>query len=196
MAEKYNVDPRDHDSEYNDSLFAGARDAPAGRDVGRDPGAEGERFNQRIGSGDSLRAGGGRPAERHVAWWGCNGEPSGGTEPYNRPLGGYTWRAGSSPAITMAWTWLGETISLCWQRARDSRYAGWNNNGYGRVVDAHSSSFSLCGTSIRSTSAAGNTSTRGSDRRMGNTQQFRHAPAFEVRDVGFNPLNPQNYIGF
>jgi murein DD-endopeptidase MepM/ murein hydrolase activator NlpD len=204
LAEKYNVDPYVIiDSEYNDSLFGSVPETrlPVGMWVVI-PGAEGERFNQRIaGSGGFTEgsAAGGLLSGTY-SLWGCTANLQGGTEPYNRPLGGYTWMRGFIPGYHDGVDLAGrDNQPVLAAGAGTVVYAGWNNNGYGRVVViAHSSSFSLyghlnsinvrCGQYVDQGQVIGG---------MGNTGNSSGTHLhFEVRDVGFNPLNPQNYIGF
>lgn len=204
LAEKYDVDPYVIiDSEYNDALFGSVPDTrlPAGMWV-LIPGAEGERFNERIaGSGGftSGSAAGGLLSGTY-SLWGCSAELQGGTEPYGRPLGGYTWMRGFIPGYHDGVDLAGRTDQpVLAAGAGTVVYAGWNNNGYGRVVViAHSGSFSLyghlnsinvrCGQYVEQGEAIGS---------MGNTGNSSGTHLhFEVRDVNFNPLNPQNYVGF
>ncbi len=204
LAEKYEVDPYVIiDSEYNDALFGSVPDTrlPVGMWVVI-PGAEGERFNARIaGSGgftDGSAAAG--LLSGTYSLWGCSAELQGGTEPYGRPLGGYTWMRGFIPGYHDGVDLAGRPDQpVLASGAGTVVYAGWNNNGYGRVVViAHSSSFSLyghlnsinvrCGQYVDQGQAVGGMGSTGNS-----SGTHLH---FEVRDAGFTPLNPQNYVGF
>lgn len=204
LAEKYAVDPYVIiDSEYNEALFGSVPDTrlPKGMWVVI-PGAEGERFNERIaGSGGFTDGGGGGGLlSGTYSLWGCSADLQGGTEPYSRPLGGYTWMRGFIPGYHDGVDLAGRTDQpVLAAGAGTVVYAGWNNNGYGRVVViAHSASFSLyghlnsinvrCGQYVDQGQPVGG---------MGNTGNSSGTHLhFEVRDTGFSPLNPQNYVGF
>lgn len=200
IAEKYNVDPYVIiDSEYNDALFGSVPETrlPAGVWVFI-PGAEGERFNERIVGSGGFTAGG--LLSGTYSLWGCATELQGGTEPYGRPLGGYTWMRGFIPGYHDGVDLAGRPDQpVLAAGAGTVVYAGWNNNGYGRVVVvAHSGSFSLYGHLNSINVRCGQYVDQGqSIGGMGNTGNSSGTHLhFEVRDTGFNPVNPQNYVGF
>lgn len=204
LAEKYAVDPYVIiDSEYNEELFGSVPDTrlPKGMWVVI-PGAEGERFNERIaGSGGFTDGGGGGGLlSGTYSLWGCSADLQGGTEPYNRPLGGYTWMRGFIPGYHDGVDLAGRSDQpVLAAGAGTVVYAGWNNNGYGRVVViAHSASFSLYGHLNSINVRCGQYVDQGqSIGGMGNTGNSSGTHLhFEVRDASFNPLNPQNYVGF
>lgn len=204
LAEKYGVDPYDIiDSEYNETLFGSVPDTrlPKGLWVVV-PGGEGERFNARITGAGTFTEGGtaGGLLSGTYSLWGCTANLEGGTEPYNRPLTGYTWMRGFIPGYHDGVDLAGRPDQpVMAAGAGTVVYAGWNNNGYGRVVViAHSASFSLyghlnsinvrCGQYVSQGTVIGG---------MGNTGNSSGTHLhFEVRDVDFNPVNPQNYVGF
>ena len=189
LAEKYNVDPYVIiDSEYNDSLFGSVPETrlPVGMWVVI-PGAEGERFNQRIaGSGGFTEgsAAGGLLSGTY-SLWGCTANLQGGTSRTTARWVAIRGCAGSSRLSRRCGPGRARQSACAGSGRRTVVYAGWNNNGYGRVVViAHSSSFSLyghlnsinvrCGQYVDQGQVIGDGQHR---------QQFRHAPAFEVRDV-------------
>lgn len=204
LAEKYAVDPYVIiDSDYNDTLFGSVPETrlPKGLWVVI-PGAEGERFNERITGSGGFANGSAASGllSGTYSLWGCTAELQGGSEPYGRPLGGYTWMRGFIPGYHDGVDLAGRSDQpVLAAGAGTVVYAGWNNNGYGRVVViAHSASFSLyghlnsinvrCGQYVDAGQSVGG---------MGNTGNSSGTHLhFEVRDAAFNPQNPQNYVGF
>ena len=203
LGEKYGVDPYVIiDSEYND-LFGSIPDTvlPEGMWIVV-PGGEAERalFLQGPISSGTGSTGTTDTVSGLYTLWGCTANVGGGSPPYSRPLGNFTWMRGFTPGghtgVDLAAS-TGDPIYA----AGDGTvvYSGWSDGGYGNVVViAHGSTFSLYGHMSRTGVRCGQQVSAGQViGAVGNTGNSTGPHLhFEVRDANFNAMNPQNWIGF
>ncbi len=201
LAAEYDVDPYTIiDAEYND-LFGSTPDTllVKGMRVAI-PGAEAERelfLPQRVDAGGGGSAG---VISGSYTLWGCTANVQGGTLPYGRPLGNYTWMRGVVPGghtgVDLAAS-TGDPIYAA--GAGTVVYSGWSNGGYGNVVViAHGPVFTIYGhmssRNVRCGQQVGAGEVIGAVGNTGNSSgPHLH---FEVRDADFNVLNPQNWVQF
>jgi murein DD-endopeptidase MepM/ murein hydrolase activator NlpD len=202
LGEQYGVDPYDIiDSEYN-NLFGSIPETVLVKGMWVVvPGGEGERVNLLSAGGQSVSGStsSGSISGTYILW-GCSSTITGGSPPYTRPLQDYTWMQGFSlgghEGVDLAAD-VGSPVSAA--GAGSVAYAGWIDTGYGYVVViAHGPTFSLyghlastsvsCGQSVSAGQGIGRSGNSGNS-----TGPHLH---FELRDANWNPINPQNYIGF
>ncbi|MCD4685403.1 MAG: peptidoglycan DD-metalloendopeptidase family protein [Anaerolineae bacterium] len=202
VAAEYDLDPYlIIDTEYND-LFGSIPETllVEGMWVVL-PGAEAERelFLVAAGSGTGS-SGTAEYVGGTYTLWGCTANVGGGTMPYGRPLGNYTWMRGMVPGghtgVDIAAS-AGDPVYA--SGGGTVVYAGWQNGGYGNVVViAHGPVFTLyahmtaanvgCGQQVSAGAVIGTVGSTGNS-----TGPHLH---FEVRNAQFNLLNPQNWVSF
>jgi murein DD-endopeptidase MepM/ murein hydrolase activator NlpD len=203
LAEMYSVDPYTIiDSEYN-TLFGSTPETllPEGLAVAV-PGGEAERMiflppNPNAGASGGGGAGG---VSGSYTLWGCSANVGGGTMPYGRPLGNYTWMRGFTrgyhEGVDIAAN-PGDPVYAA--GAGTVVYAGWRQGGYGNVVVlAHGSVFTIyahltaanvgCGQQVNAGQVIGTVGSTGNS-----TGPHLH---FEVRTADFTAVNPQSYVSF
>jgi murein DD-endopeptidase MepM/ murein hydrolase activator NlpD len=201
LAQKYAVDPYDViDSEYN-NLFGSTPDTLLVKGMWVVvPGGQGERVNLLPPNPNTTAVGGTDVIAGTYNLWGCTANVGSGTLPYTRPLDDYTWMQGFS---------LGghEGVDLAARPGTPVHaagggtvvFAGWSSYGYGNVVViahgpvftiyGHLSSYAVsCGQSVSAGNVIGAVGSTGNS-----SGPHLH---FEMRDANWNPVNPQNYVGF
>jgi murein DD-endopeptidase MepM/ murein hydrolase activator NlpD len=204
LADEYKVDPYTIiDAEYND-LFGSRPETllPEGTWVVI-PGGEAERalfLPEAAGSGTGSSSGGAGVLSGTYTLWGCTAELGGGSPPYGRPLGNYTWMRGFVPGGHTGVDLAGSAGDPVYAAGSGTVvYAGWSDGGYGNVIVlAHDTTFSLYGHLLRTGVNCGQRVSAGAViGQMGSTgNSSGNHLHFEVRDADFNARNPQNWIGF
>jgi murein DD-endopeptidase MepM/ murein hydrolase activator NlpD len=152
-------------------------------------------------AGGSSGSGGTAGVSGSYSLWGCNASVQGGGFPATNPLGGsrYTFFQGFSGAHTGVDLSADSGTPVGAAGLGTVVFAGWNSYGYGNtVVIAHGTTFTLyghlssigvrCGQSVSAGQTIGGVGSTGRS-----SGPHLH---FEIRDAGFNAMDPVYTIGF
>jgi murein DD-endopeptidase MepM/ murein hydrolase activator NlpD len=202
LAEQTGVDPFDIiDSPYNAPLFGALPDSllVEGLQI-MVPGGNGGNCNI-WGEGPTTSGSDGVASNTgQYSLWGCSATVKGGGFPIQNPVGGrYNFFQGFSPSHTGVDLSADQGTPVLAAGLGTVVFAGWNQYGYGNtIVIAHGTTFTLYGhlssIGVRCGQDVGQGQTIGA---VGNTGRSSGPHLhFEIRDAGFNPLNPVFTIRF